>query len=147
MSSLERWRQRSSVAPLGNALDRLFEDAVTSDPWGGARRSAIPIDLWETDEAFMLQASLPGLSAEDIHITIIDNQVTLRAEVKADESIADDQYVLRERRYGLLAREVILPTSVNSDEVEAEYEQGVLTLTMPKAEEERAKSIKVRSVS
>jgi HSP20 family protein len=147
MSSLDRWGQRSSTVPLGNVLDRLFEDAVTADPWGRTGRSSIPLDLWETDEAYMLQASLPGLEAEEIHVSIIDNQVTLSAEIKKDETVTDGQYVIRERRYGPLTREIILPTAVDSDEVQAEYEDGVLTLTMPKMEKERVQSIKVRSIS
>ena len=147
MSSLDRSGQRPSTVPLGNVLDRLFEDAVTADPWGRMGRSSIPLDLWETDEAYMLQAFLPGVDADEIQVSIIDNQVTLSAEIKKDETIADDQYVIRERRYGPLAREIILPTGVNSDEVQAEYEDGVLTLTMPKMEKERVKSIKVRSIS
>lgn len=147
MSSLDRSGQRPSTVPLGNVLDRLFEDAVTADPWGRMGRSSIPLDLWETDEAYMLQAFLPGVDADEIQVSIIDNQVTLSAEIKKDETIADDQYVIRERRYGPLVREIILPTGVNSDEVQAEYEDGVLTLTMPKMEKERVKSIKVRSIS
>jgi HSP20 family protein len=147
MSSLDRWGQRSSTVPLGNVLDRLFEDAVTADPWGRTGRSTIPLDLWETDEAYMLQAFLPGVDAEEIQVRIIDNQVTLSAEIKQDETITDDQYVLRERRYGPLAREITLPSGVNSDEVQAEYEDGVLTLTMPKMEKESVTSIKVRGIS
>lgn len=147
MSSLDRWGQRPSTVPLGNVLDRLFEDAVTADPWGRMGRSSIPLDLWETDEAYMLQAFLPGVDADEIQVSIMDHQVTLRAEIKEDETITDGQYMIRERHYGPLAREIILPASVNSDEVQAEYEDGVLTLTMPKMEKERVKAIRVRSIS
>ena len=99
----------------------------------------------EKDDAFVVKASIPGINADDLEITLSDNVLTIKGEIKADEDIEEEQYHVRERRYGSFMRSVTLPTPVDADAVEATYEHGVLTLTVPKAEEAKPKRIAIRS--
>jgi HSP20 family protein len=105
----------------------------------------LPLDVSETEDAFIVKASLPGVNPDDIDISLTENVLTIKAEIKAEEKIENARYHLQERRYGVYSRSITLPTAVNADAVEAVYENGVLTLNIPKAEEVKPRKIEVHT--
>ncbi len=147
MSELMRWDPFRDFMSLRNAIDRLFEDAFVmpsrllapTTEWG------LALDLAEDENSFVVKAAIPGVKPEDLDISLADNVLTIRGEIKADEEIKEEQYHIRERRYGSFSRSIRLPAPVDADHVEATYENGVLTLRIPKAEEVRPKKIAVQT--
>jgi HSP20 family protein len=98
----------------------------------------------ETGDDMVVTASLPGLKAEDVNITITGQTLTIRGEFKADDKVKRDQYLYRERRYGSFHRQLQLPVRVQGDAATATFEDGVLTLTIPKAEEVKPRQVEVK---
>jgi HSP20 family protein len=93
----------------------------------------IKVDVKETDKAYIVQADVPGVSKEEIHVSLDGNVVTLRAEVKQEDSQGADEKVLRSERYfGAVSRSFQLPMDIDQTQAKAKYDNGVLTLTLPK---------------
>jgi HSP20 family protein len=133
------WRMRRD-------MDRLFDEFMTQ---GGNDRYedaswGLALDIAEKNDAFVVKASIPGVLPEDLDITVNDNMLVIRGEVKSDETIDEGEYHVRERRYGSFARSMTLPRTVNRNEIAANYVNGVLTLTLPKSEEVQPKRIAVK---
>lgn len=101
------------------------------------------MDMYETPEAFVLKASLPGVQSEDVELSVTGDTLTIKGEVKEEEEIDEKSYLLRERHYGSFSRSVQLPEGVNVDAADANFSAGVLILTLPKRAELKAKSIPV----
>lgn len=97
----------------------------------------------ENEENYTLTASVPGIDPADIDVTFEDGLLTIRGEAKVDKSVNAEDFRLRERRYGTFSRSIRFPVEVQADHIEASYEQGLLTLTLPKAEEVKPKRIAV----
>jgi HSP20 family protein len=130
---------------LREAMDRLFEESFvrpTVAPMRG--RDTLAVDVRETDANFIVTAAVPGLKPEDLNISIVGDTVTISGEMKEDKE-EQANYIYRERRFGPFNRTLTLPTPLNPDKAEALIENGVLTLTIPKAETARPKSIKVKT--
>jgi HSP20 family protein len=135
---------------LRNEMNRLFEQAFEGGslgPWQSSTNWGLALDVAEKDDAFLVTASVPGLKPDDLDITITDNVLTIKGETKSDETIEEEQYHLRERRFGSFGRSISLPVTVDADNVEANYEDGILTLTLPKAEEARPHRIAIKAHS
>lgn len=113
--------------------------------WQEAADWALPVDVLETKDAYVVKASIPGVDPEDLDISLEDNVLSIQAEVKADESDQNEQYHLRERRFGSFSRDITFPLLVDVQGVEANYEQGVLTVHVPKAEEVKPKRITIKA--
>ncbi len=123
----------------GNFLDELFRDVAPGfyvKPLHGdplPTTAQIKVDVKESDQAYTVHAEVPGVSKEDIHVSLDGNLVTLRAEVKQQDVQTKDEKVLRSERYfGSVARSFQLPMDVDSSLAKAKYDSGVLTLTLPK---------------
>jgi len=101
------------------------------------------VDIYETDESYVLNAELPGLKKEDIQIDLNDNTLTLKGERKFEEKVEKDNYVRVERSYGSFTRSFVLSDNVNPENIKATYKDGVLEVTLPKKEEAKPKEIKV----
>jgi HSP20 family protein len=131
---------------LRSAMDRLFDTAFMSEPgeWPNFV-DTLPLDVSETEDEYLVKASIPGIKPEDLEITYNSKMLTIKGEFKAEEVKEDVQYHLRERRYGSFARSLTLPAAVKSEAIEARCEAGVLTLKLPKTEEVKPKKIAVRS--
>jgi HSP20 family protein len=152
MSKIIRWNPMREASDLMNEFDRVFES-----PFYRARRGlplrttdvvgswSLALDVAEKDDVFTVKASLPGVSPEDLNVTLEDNVLTVQGEIKEDETIEEETYHIRERRYGSFSRSLRFPVPVNSSEIEAAYENGVLTLTVPKAEEVKPKRIEIKA--
>jgi HSP20 family protein len=144
MTLVRRWDPFREMAELRATMDRLLNE-TRNRPLIASEDSSwmLPLDVSESEDAFWVKASLPGVNPEDIDISLTDNVLTIKAEVKADEKIENARYHLRERRYGLFSRSITLPTAVNADQVEATYKNGVLILHIPKAEAMKPRKIEV----
>ncbi len=100
--------------------------------------------MYHTPEAVVVKAALPGAKADDVDITITGNTLTIKGETNSEEEIEREDYLYQERRYGSFNRILTLPNGLQSDKVEADFENGVLTLSIPKAEEIKPKLIKAK---
>ena len=146
MSHLTRWEPVREMMTLREAMDHLFDDAYTR-PLGFNGGTAAPtIDLYQTEDSVVVKASLPGLKSEDVDITVTGDQITLRGEVKDEHEEGDAAaYLVREHRFGAFERSLRLPTEVKTDKASAEFENGILTVTLPIAEEVKPKAITIKA--
>jgi HSP20 family protein len=148
MANITRFDPLNEMVSLRSAMDRLFEDSfVNPMSWrtvGGGDVNA-PIDVHETADELVVTASLPGMKAEDVEITMTGQTLTLRGEFKADEEIKREQYLYRERRFGTFSRTIQLPVRVRGDQAEANFSDGILTLSIPKAEEVKPRQIRINA--
>ena len=148
MANLIRWEPFRDLISLREAMDRLFEESFVRPRAGwlaplGAETLAV--DMYETDEDVIVKTAVPGVKAEDIDITITGDTLTIKGASKAEEKIEKANYIRQERRYGSFSRSVTLPTTIVAEQAKAEFENGMLTLTLPKAEEVKPKAIKVKA--
>jgi HSP20 family protein len=147
--ALTRWDPFREMMSLRDAMDRLFEESfVRPSRWLVPRlegAGTLHIDLYETDEAVVLKAPIAGVQPEDLDISIAGDTLTIKGETTAEEEIKRENYYCQERRFGAFSRSVTLPVPVVAEEAEATFENGVLTLTLPKAEEIKPKAIKVKA--
>ena len=147
MANLTRW---DPFSDLRTTMDRLFDEGF-SRPWRVIpsveyRESAFPVEVSETEGEIEVKASLPGVKPDEVEITVNNDVLTIKAEHK-EEPVEDKKrdYYRREIRYGAMQRSLSLPISVDSDKAEARFENGVLSLRLPKADAVRPKQIKVAS--
>ena len=148
MSHIVRWEPFRELVSLREAMDRLFEESFVR-PGGGRLAPAgmeIPaVDMYQTDDAVVVKSAIPGIKPEDIDISITGDTLTIRGETRVEEEVNEENYIRRERRYGSFCRSLALPLPVVTEKAEAEFENGVLTLTLPKAEEVKPKAIKIKA--
>jgi HSP20 family protein len=148
MSSLVRWEPFRDLISLREAMDRLFEESFVRPEVGRLARPAIgtlAVDVYQTDDAVVVKSAIPGIDPKDLDITITDDILTIKGETKTEEEVKEEHYIRRERRYGAFSRSLVIPVPVVADKAEAEFENDVLTLTLPKAEEVKPKAIKVKA--
>ena len=148
MSNLIRCDPASEIVTQREAMDRLIDEAYThpfcqTDGWHGSNVPAI--DMYQTDNDVVVKAALPGIKADDVQINVTGDILTIKGEMKEKSETKEKNYHIREQRWGAFERSVMLPTSVISDKAKAEFEDGVLTITLPKAEEVKPKLITVKS--
>jgi len=132
---------------LREAMDRLFDDAFTRplsirDGWSIASPA---IDMYQTDNDIVVKASIPGIKAEEVQINVTGDILTLKGEMKQEEERKDQAWHIREQRFGSFERSVVLPTDVKSDKAEAVFENGILTITLPKADEVKPRTINIKA--
>ena len=145
MSNLTRWEPVGEMMTLREAMDRLFDDAFTR-PLSLNGVSAMPaIDMYQTDDEVVVKATLPGLKAEDVDITVTGETLTLRGEFKQENEQKETSYHIHEQRSGSFERSLLLPTDVKADKAKADFEDGILTITLPIAEEVKPKSILIKA--
>mgnify|MGYP001152391133 CR=1 FL=1 len=132
---------------LREAMDELLEESFVRPREGRMERRPerqlrLPLDVYATSEEIVIVASLPGLTPDEVDITIEDDRLTIRGELRRPLENVD--YLFQERPYGTFSRTLTLNVPINTDEAEAVFENGVLTLTLPKAEETKPKTIEVK---
>jgi HSP20 family protein len=103
------------------------------------------VDLYETSEEVIVKATLPGVKPEDLDINITGNALTIKGETKEEHEIKEGKYYRKECYYGDFVSSLTMPSGLKTDKAEASLENGLLTLTIPKAEEIKPKAIKVKS--
>jgi len=149
MTSISRWEPYRELATMRHMLDRFFDDDFARFPalWERQPGSmSLALDVAEQEDAFIVKASIPGVPVDDVEITLTDNVLTIKGEMKEDKEVKEANYHLRERRFGSFLRSVTLPTTVDADKIEAINENGVLTLKLPKAEAVKPKKIEVKKI-
>ena len=146
MSDLTRWEPVREMMTLREAMDRLFDDAFTrplnlrDGGW-----SSPAIDMYQTDDDVVVKAALPGFKADEVQINVTGDVLVLRGEMKHEEEQKDKAWHIREHRWSSFERSITLPTDVKADKAVADYENGILTVTLPKAEEVKPKTITVKA--
>jgi len=128
---------------INNLFDTFFRGSVEDSglvptAWNPA------VDITEHDSTFVVKVELPGVSKDDVRITIQDNMLTIRGEKKQEKEIKGTNVHRTERSYGVFQRSFNLPSSVRADAIEAKYADGVLNINLPKAEEAKRKEIEVK---
>ncbi len=146
MANIVRRRPFSELMGIRDEVDRFLNDTVRLfDDNVSERMGWRPsVDMEENKESFIITAELPGIQKDDIKITIVDNKVMISGEISEDKDIQEKNYYLKERARGKFSRGFTLPNSIDSSKVEATYKEGVLILTLPKAEEAMPREIAIK---
>ena len=150
MVMLTRWNPGSEMGNLNQNMERFFDEILGR----GLRRTAderplrgawVPaINILEREGAMEIQADLPGLKAEDVEVTVEDGALTLRGERKLEEAAEGETYHRVERTYGMFERTFNLPSSVDTSKIEARFTNGEMVLTLPKREESKPRTVKIK---
>lgn len=142
--AIERWDPFRDVVSLREAVNSLLADSfVRPGPAAMGVPLAVAVDVSETDSDYVVKATMPGITPEDVQITVHGDTLTIRGESKAEEEKQGETYHLRERRHGTFQRSFTFPSPVDSEKASAAFEHGVLTLTLPKAESAKPKQIRI----
>lgn len=143
MATLVRWNPVREVAAMQNMMDRMIDqDWRRAAPVYSRNGHTLPMDAYENDTAYLIQAVIPGAMAESIQVSYEDDVLTIRAEVPQPE--AQGRQLLKERTYGEYRRSVRVNGSVNPDAIEASYVDGVLSISLPKTPEAQPRTIPVK---
>jgi HSP20 family protein len=128
-------------------MGRLFEDGFARYPrlWPGLGEWELPVNMYQTPDEVVVKASVPGLKPDKVDISITGGTLTIKGEHKEEKEAEEENYIYKERHYGTFSRSTLIPVKVKSDKAEAVFEDGILTLTLPKAEEVKPKQIKVKA--
>jgi len=145
---LTRWDPAREMISLRDVMDRLVGESFFR-PWPSLGMfpagEGLAVDMYETNDAVVVEATVPGVKPEEIDVKVVGHVLTIKGERKEEKKEERPTYVYRERSLGSFHRSVTLPTEVDVDKATAEFEHGVLTLTLPKSETVKPKSIKVRA--
>lgn len=147
MNAIRKRDPFQEMTDLRQSMDRMFDQFFWAPRSYWRSEMDVSLDVAESPDEFIVKASLPGIKPEDIDITFTERTLTIKGEVKGDEETKDARYYLRERWSGSFARSVQLPAQVQSDNIQATFDSGVLTLRLPKVEEVKPKRIEVHSGS
>jgi HSP20 family protein len=144
-ATLTHFQPFRGVTTLQDQINRLFNETLdrSSDeanltPWAPA------VDIYETEQNLVVKADLPDIKPEELDIRVENNILTIRGERKFEKSVNENNYLRVERSYGSFSRSFSLANTVNTEAIQADYKNGVLTLSIPKREEAKPKQIKVR---
>jgi HSP20 family protein len=142
MTTVVRWNPIREMAAMQSAMDRLFENT-----WRDVRPEgdSLPLDVHETNETYTVIASLPGVNVDDIEVSLHDGILYIKAEIAQPEIDENTRILAQERSFGKFSRSIRMPEKVDADNVEADYSNGVLTLTLHKAPEAKPRQINIRS--
>ena len=148
MTRIRRWDPFREIAhgrhPFDPLLGRGFGRPWRLFAWE-ADASPFPVDLYETDDEVVVKASLPGVQPDETEISVTGRFLTIKGERKEEHEEEQPNYFRQERRYGAFQRSLRLPVRVDAEQADASFDEGVLTIRLPKAAESRAKSIPVKA--
>ena len=148
--TIARFTPLNDIVSLRDAMDRLFEESfIRPNGWNGhaAGHLAVPVDLWETKDSFQLRADVPGVTPEQLEINATSDGISIAGEVKAPNNMEQDGWLRQERRVGKFQRSFTLPVAIDPTKVEATFDNGVLQLVLPKAENVKPRMIKVNATN
>ena len=149
MSNLIRWEPAREMMTLREAMDRLFDDAFTRPlGFGNGHENtwSVPaVDMYQTENEVVVKASLPGIKTDEVQINVTGEVLTIKGEVKQKEEAKEKAYHRSEQRWGMFERSIALPTPVVADKAKADFENGIVTITLPKAEEAKPKTITIKA--
>ncbi len=145
MSNIVRWDPYREMLSLRQMMNRVFDESfnhtlTNSEDWN------IPsVDMYQTENDLVVKAVLPGMKPEDIQISVTGDVLTLRGETKQEQEVKEATYHVKERRFGSFSRSLPLPVPVMTDNAHAEFDNGILTLILPRAEENLPKTIAIKA--
>jgi HSP20 family protein len=147
MLELVPWKRNRGLhaRPRRDLLSVFFEDSELPGLWTGEREWLPAFDISETEEQIIVKAELPGMDVKDIDITLADGLLTVKGERRMEKEDKGESYRRVERQFGSFSRSINLGVEVKADTIDASYKDGILTVTLPKAEETRPKRIEVKS--
>jgi HSP20 family protein len=140
--TIARWNPVRDMLQMREAMDRAFEDVYRGRTTNGVPVWQLPLDAYVTDDALVLQANIPGLSANDVEVLLEGDTLTIRGELKT--AAEENKYLLHERATGKFERVLTINTPIDHPKVEADFDNGVLTLTLPKAEAVKPRQIAIK---
>ena len=144
-TSIMRWDPAAEFNQLRDTMERLFNNfgrwPVVRDEGLGAHTLAV--NVYETPDAYVVTAAVPGVKPEDVDVSIEDGVLTIKGEFRWQDNVDEQHFLRRELHYGAFERSLRLPPSVDFDNAEATFENGMLTLNLPKRPESRPRSIKI----
>jgi HSP20 family protein len=132
------------LARLENEINRIFKELVPAEQTAEVVVWSPRVDVYEKDNNVVIEAEIPGAKKEDIEVKVKDNAVVVRGEVKKEEEKKEENYYRRERFYGKFERVIPLPADVKIEEAKAEYQDGILKLTIPKSVQEKEVKIEIK---
>ncbi|MDQ6855569.1 MAG: Hsp20/alpha crystallin family protein [Candidatus Dormibacteraeota bacterium] len=144
--ALVRWNPWSDLFSLHNQMDELFQSTLPqTESRSGGEHFSLPVDIRQSEEAFTIEASVPGFNPENVEVTFEDGVLSIKGTYSDEHEKAGADYVRRERRTGSVYRQIGLPAEVRPDEISAAFHQGVLTVTVPRAAKAQPKRIRVNT--
>src|SRR5438445_3977178 len=147
--TIARFTPLTDVVSLREAMDRLFEDSfIRPNGWApNGQQLAVPVDLWETKDAYHLRADLPGLTPDDIEISATADTFEVSGELGSTADVPNEGWLRQERRSGKFARSFTVPMQIDPTKVEAKFTNGVLELVLPKADNVKPRQIKITATN
>jgi HSP20 family protein len=144
--SIQRWDPFRDIVTLREAMNSLLEESFVRPRAGiAAMTGGMPLDLRESEQAYIVETVLPGAKPENVDISVMGDTLRISAEIQDEGEREGEKWLIRERRFGRFERTLTLPAQVRAEEASADFTDGVLTITLPKAEAARPRSIQVRS--
>jgi HSP20 family protein len=144
MRTIARWEPYRGAASLQHQVNRLLNEVFDRKGEESSLTAWAPsVDIYETEHELVVKADLPEVDPKDLDIRVENNILTIRGERKFEKKVSEENYLRVERSYGSFARSFTLANTVNSEAIKADYQNGVLTLSIPKREEAKPKQIKV----
>lgn len=149
MTIVRRPSPFGELITLRQAMDRLIDDDYRPFRWlaGGPDGPALPLDVTTDADSLTIEAALPGIKPEDVDITVENGTVTISGKTASERTAEEGAYVLQEIRRGNFSRSVTLPTGLEPDKAKATFENGILRLEIPKAEQVKPRQIRISPVS
>lgn len=137
--AIVRWDPFRELTQMQSQLGRLMDSM-----WGGREETWLPaVDVFDKSDAVVVKAELPGIDPDQVQIEVDENVLTIKGERRFEEEVEDERYYRVERRYGSFQRSLALPQGAKTDEIAADYQDGVLTVTVPKSEAVKPKQIRI----
>ena len=149
MATLTRWDPFREMMALRSTMDRMFDDSLQSMRMttreNGETAFSLAVDVAEDENEYTVRASTPGIAEDEMDITIENNVLTIAGEFQSEVEKEGAQYLVRERRTGQFRRSLSLPATVDEEGITANFDSGVLTIHLPKAEVAKPKRIAIES--
>lgn len=142
--TMQRFDPFADLRRMDAAMNRLWNQGVTEQDSAGGRWD-IAMDVVQDGDDLIVRASLPGVEPDDIQVTLEDGLLTIEGETRSESEEQKGDYLLRERRFGRFHRALRLPSSVDAENAEPSYANGVLTITVPKQEAKKARRLAIKT--
>ena len=141
---LTRWDPFRDMISMRRMMDRMIDQSLGENGDLPQAEWSLPLDVVEHENEYVVKANLPGVKPDDLDITYDKGVLSIRGETKEESDKEEGQYHLRERRWGTFSRSISLPTVIQADEIQANFSNGILSLTLPKSEDVKPKRIAIQ---
>jgi HSP20 family protein len=143
--SISRWDPFRDLMSIQNELNRLFGRTYAGSEIGTAGAWVPPLDIFETEDRFVVKLELPGIDPQDVEVSVEDSTLSIRGERRFYADVDEESFHRVERRFGQFLRALSLPTTADAERIEASFDKGVLTVEVPKVEQAKPKKITVKA--